>query len=79
MRAVCPIWLSTCCAFVTPGMETEIWFLPVVWTCAPDTPRPFDAEVQDVDGLVQVGLGHVLPLGGVDDRHPAGEVQTQAR
>ncbi len=41
MRAVCPIWLSTCCALVTPGMETEIWFFPVVCTCAPDTPSPF--------------------------------------
>ena len=40
MRAVCPIWSSTCCAFVTPGMETEIWFFPVVSTCAPDTPSP---------------------------------------
>ena len=40
MRAVCPIWSSTCCASVTPGMETEIWFFPVVCTCAPDTPRP---------------------------------------
>ena len=40
MRAVCPIWLSTCWALVTPGIETEIWFVPVVWTCAPDTPSP---------------------------------------
>ena len=40
MRAVCPISLSTCCASVTPGMETEIWFFPVVCTWAPDTPRP---------------------------------------
>ncbi len=40
MRAVCPIWLSTCCASVTPGMDTEIWFLPDVWTSAPETPSP---------------------------------------
>ena len=40
MRAVWPIWLSTCCASVTPGMETEIWFFPVVCTSAPDTPSP---------------------------------------
>ena len=40
MRAVCPIWLSTCWALVTPGMETEIWFFPVVCTCAPETPSP---------------------------------------
>ena len=46
MRAVCPIWASTCCALVTPGMETEIWFLPVVCTCAPDTPRPLTRRLR---------------------------------
>ena len=46
MRAVCPICCNTCWALVTPGMETEIWFLPVVCTWAPETPRPLTRRLR---------------------------------
>ena len=31
---------STAAALFTPGIDTEIWSVPVVLTWAPETPRP---------------------------------------
>ena len=31
---------STCAAFFTPGIDTEISLFPAVLTWAPETPRP---------------------------------------
>ena len=61
MRAVWPIWFSTCWASVTPGMETEIWFFPVVCTCAPDTPRPSTRRFKMLTVSFRSAWRHVVP------------------
>ena len=79
MRAVCPICCSTCWALVTPGMETEIWFFPVVCTSAPDTPSPLTRRFRMLTVSFRSAWRDVVALGGVDDRDAAGQVETEAR
>ena len=59
------------------GIDTEIWFFPVVCTWAPDTPRPFTRRLRMLTVSSRSDWG-TLALGLVHDRDPTGQVKPES-